>query len=562
MARSGSGDTTKTAPGYTGLGRNMSGSEYQELLGAVVMMLRSTMRNPVTTLKAFNKIAAENAEILMGRSERDADPKDRRFTDSSWQENPFFKRGMQSYLATHQHLNDWASQLQLSELEHAHAKFIVGMIMDAIAPTNSLAGNPAAVKRALETGGASLVKGLQNAYNDIVENGGLPSQVDKTPFTVGENLATSEGAVVYKNELLELIQYQPITDQVHHHPMLFVPPQINKYYAVDLTPANSMIQFLLAKGIQPFMISWRNPTKEHAGWGMSEYVDGVVQASEVVRRIAGSEKVNVVGACSGGITAATFASLLGSAGDERIGSLTFLVCVLSPQKDDSEVAQLASPQTLELARLYSRRRGILKGDDLARMFAWMRPNDLVWNYVVNNYLMGEDPPPFDILYWNNDTTNLPAQLHSDYLNLGLQQPFANPGAVELAGHLADLSKVNCDSFIVAGITDHITPWKACYRTTALLGSKNLEFILSSSGHLQALINPPGNPKARYFQSTQTPEDPDEWLAGAEEIQQSWWPLWAEWLQERSGVLVSAPTQCGSAVFPALSPAPGEYVFDA
>ena len=538
-----------------------SGFDQDEMLGAIAMMLRSTMSNPITTVKSINKMAAENTAILMGRSDRSADPKDRRFKDPAWQNNPFFKRGMQAYLANQEHLQEWVSKLQMSELEHARAKFIMGMITDAMAPTNTLIGNPAAAKRVVDSGGMSVLKGLQNAYSDLTRNGGLPAQVDKTPFKVGENLATSEGAVIWKNEMLELIQYKTITDKVHTVPILFIPPQINKFYAVDLTPANSMIQFLLGQGLQPFMISWRNPTKDHADWGMTEYIDSIVQASEVVRKIIGSETINICGACSGGITAATFASLLASADDSRIGSLTFQVCVLNPEKDDSEIGQLASDASLEVARQYSRRRGILKGDDLARMFAWMRPNDLVWNYVVNNYLMGEDPPPFDILFWNNDTTNLPAQLHSDYLDLGLEQPFSNPGEIEVAGHLADLSKVTCDTFIVAGSTDHITPWKACYRTTGLIGSDNVEFVLSSSGHLQALINPPGNPKARYFRNKTIEPTADEWFQGAEEQSGSWWTLWGEWLKERSGALIASPKQCGTSAFPALYPAPGEYVFD-
>ena len=274
-----------------------------------------------------------------------------------------------------------------------------------------------------------------------------------------------------------------------------------------------------------------------------------------------SKKINVSGACSGGITTASLASLFAAAGDDRINAITFMVCVLNPQKDDSELGQIVSDASLEIARKYSKRKGILKGDDLARMFAWMRPNDLIWNYVVNNYLMGEDPPPFDVLYWNNDTTNLPAQLHSDYLDLGLNQPFDHPGEFEVAGHLLDMSKVKADAFVVAGLTDHITPWKACYRTTQLLGSENIEFILSSSGHIQSLLNPPGNPKAKMFRNPDIAPTADEWAAGATEEAGSWWPVWGQWLKERSGALKAAPKACGSEAFPPLYAAPGRYVFD-
>lgn len=561
MTRSKKDFAGKAAKAFADMNPLMSGSNPQEMVGAVAAMLRTTMNNPVTTAKAASRIASDSAKIMMGRSDRAADARDRRFKDAAWSENPVYKRGMQAYLSTQEHLNDWVANLSMTELEHARAKFMTSMITDAMAPTNTLLGNPAASKKVLETGGMSLLKGLKNAYTDLTKNGGLPSQVDKRPFKVGENLATSRGKVIWKNEMLELIQYEPVTEKVHPVPVLIVPPQINKFYAMDLSPAISMVQFLLAQQMQTFVVSWRNPQKEHAHWGMTDYIDSLIQASEVIRKVTRSRKVNIAGACSGGITAATLASLFAAAGEDRINSLTFMVCVLNPQRDDSELGQIVSDESLEVARKYSRRKGILKGDDLARMFAWMRPNDLVWNYVVNNYLMGEDPPPFDILYWNNDSTNLPAQLHSDYLDMGLNQPFDHPGEFEVAGHPVDLSKVTADAFVVAGLTDHITPWKACYRTTQLLGSDNVEFVLSSSGHIQSLLNPPGNPKAKMFRNPDIAEDADAWVAQAKEEVGSWWPVWGQWLKDRSGKLKAAPGACGSEAFPALYDAPGRYVFD-
>ena len=539
----------------------LGGINRQELLGAIAMMLRSTVTSPQTTLKYVGKATKENAGILLGRSDIEPDRKDRRFRDPAWLFNPFYKRGMQAYLATQKHLQDWVGELQLSQLEHARAKFVMNMITDALAPTNTLIGNPSAVKRVVDSGGLSLVKGLKNAYDDLTKNGGMPSQVDARPFKVGENLATTPGKVVWRDDLLELIQYQPATEEVNEIPFLVIPPQINKFYAMDLTPQTSMVQFLVNHQQQVFTVSWRNPTKLQAHWGLETYVDSLFKASEVVRRITGSEKLNISGACSGGITTASFASLLASADDDRVNSLTFMVCVLNPRQDDSEIGEIASENSLEIARQLSRRKGVLKGDDLARMFAWMRPNDLIWNYVVNNYLMGDDPPPYDVLYWNNDTTNLPAQLHSDYLDMALQQPFDNPGQVSVAGHLADLSKVTCDAFVVAGLTDHITPWKACFRTPGLLGSENVEFVLSSSGHIQSLINPPGNPKAKYFTNPDLSLEPDDWAAGAQETPGSWWPRWVEWVQEHGGALKPAPEACGSDEFAPLGDAPGEYVHE-
>lgn len=561
MASQADSKTEKADLPVSAVMKYMNGFNEQEWLGAIAMMVRTTATNPLKTAKTMGKISAENTKILLGKSDRTADPKDRRFRDKAWQENPVYRRGMQAYLATQEHLNDWVSELKLTELEHARAKLIMGMITDALAPTNTLLGNPAASKRAIESGGMSLLNGLKNAYTDTVKNGGLPSQVDKRPFKIGENIAATKGAVIWKNELLELIHYQPATEQVHRVPLLMVPPQINKYYAMDLSQRSSMAHYLVSQGMQTFVVSWRNPRKEHSGWGLTEYIDSLVQASEVIRRVTKSKKLNIAGACSGGITAATLCSLFAAAEDDRINSMTYLVCVLDPQKEDSEVGQAVTDRSLEEARKYSRRKGILKGDDLARLFAWLRPNDLIWNYVVNNYLMGEAPPPFDILFWNSDSTNLSAQLHSDFLDLGLYQPFANPGEYDVAGHMLDMTKATADAFIVAGLTDHITPWKACYRTTQQVGSENVEFILSSNGHLQSLLNPPDNMKSRMFRNPDKAPTAEAWLEGAVEETGSWWPIWAKWLKDRSGALKASPKNTGSADFPEMYAAPGRYVFD-
>lgn len=551
----------KAAETTTALNPLLGGINREELVGAVAMMLRQTTTNPKASMKFAGRMTKENVEILLGKSKRAPEPKDRRFKDPAWANNPFYKRGLQTYLAMQDNLNEWVGDLAMGEMEHARAQFVLGMITDALAPTNTFVGNPAARKRAIESGGLSLVKGLKNAYNDLTKNGGMPSQVDSRPFEVGKNLATTPGQVVWRNEIIELIQYAPMTEKVHRTPFLIIPPQINKFYANDLTPMTSIVQFLLAHNQQTFVVSWRNPTKEHAAWGLGDYVDALVQATDVIRHITGSAKVNVSGACSGGITTATLASLLASAGDKRINAMSMFVCVLDPQKDDSDLGQIVSERSLEIARRYSKRKGILEGDSLARMFAWMRPNDLVWNYVVNNYLLGQDPPPYDVLFWNNDTTNLPAQLHSDYLDMGLSQPFSNPGQVEIAGHIADLTAVKADTFIVAGVTDHITPWKACYRTTKLLGSENIEFVLSNSGHLQSLLNPPMNPKAQYFRNPDLSGTAEEWAEEAEEVKGSWWPRWAEWLAERSGALKTAPKTLGSEAFPPICASPGTYVHE-
>lgn len=531
----------------------------EDLIGAVGALLRETTANPAKTVKHVNAFNQDVMKIMTGKSDLAPSSKDKRFADPAWSFNPFYRAGVQYYLAVQKSTQAWIDDLEFDELERNRARFVSAMIMDALSPTNTLAGNPSAIKRAIDSGGLSLMKGLKNAYDDIVHNDAIVSQVDKRPFTVGENLAISEGQVVWRTEMMELIQYAPTTDMVHGVPLLTVPPQINKAYINDLTPTKSVVQLQLAAGLQPFLISWRNPQAEHGHWGLGDYVDAVIEAIGVVCEITGAARVNLAGACSGGITLATILSKMAAMGDTRANSATLMVCVLQPEATDSEVGALVSKNGIELARQRSAKKGILDGASLSRAFAWLRPNDLVWNYVINNYLHGEDPPAFDILYWNNDSTNLPAKLHSDYLDFYETQPFANPGKVELAGHTVDLKKVDMDLFILAGVTDHITPWKACYRSTQLFGSKNIEFVLSQSGHIQAILNPPGNPKAKYYRSNKKPPaDVERWLGQAEEMSGSWWPFWAEWLKERAGPMKAAPKAVGSKAHPPIEAAPGSY----
>lgn len=540
----------------------MVGLAREDLTAAVAMLLKQTAGKPDKLFKHWQLFNDDVVKIMTNKSELAPDPRDRRFGDPAWQANPFYKAGVQYYLAAQQGMGRWLDDLELDELERSRANFVTGMIMDAMSPTNTLAGNPSAIKKAMETGGASLIRGLKNAYTDMVHNDGLVSQVDRRPFKVGENLATTEGAVVFRNEMMELIQYKPLTDKVYEIPQLTVPPQINKAYINDLTPEKSVVQFQLKNGIQPFLISWRNPTVENREWGMAEYVESILQAIDAVCAITGAKKVNIAGACSGGITLATLLSKMAANGDKRAGCATFMVCVLNPDKTDSEVGSLVSDNGIALARKRTMEKGILEGSSLSRAFAWLRPNDLVWNYVVNNYLHGEDPPAFDILYWNNDATNLTAQLHSDYLTVYENQPFANPGTAELADHKVDLTKVDNDLFILAGVTDHITPWKACYRSTQLFGSKNIEFVLSQAGHIQAILNPPGNPKAKYYRSDKKPPaSTDQWLGEAHEEQGSWWPYWMAWVKKHSGAEKAAPTALGNKSYKPLDPAPGKYAFD-
>lgn len=545
-------ETTTAINTLVGLRR----SDFVKSLGVLV---KTAAKQPKPFAKHLGQYGKELVEIAKGNSELEPDRRDRRFKDETWEKNPLYKRGLQSWLAMRKELKGWIEDSGATEPDKVRANFMLDIIVDSLAPTNTLLGNPAAMKKLYETGGQSVLRGMKNAYDDLRNNGGMPSQVDERPFKVGENIANSKGAVVYKDEMLELIQYQPATDQVYKIPVMIIPPQINKFYANDLSPNKSIIRFLVSRGYQVFAVSWRNPTRQHSHWGLANYVQALIDATDVVKKITKSPRINISGACSGGITTALFLSELAARGDNRINCYSLMVCVLDGKKTDSEVGLFVTDSAIEAARKHSAKKGILSGDELARSFAWMRPNDLIWNYVVNNYLLGEDPPPFDVLFWNNDTTNLPAQLHSDYLDIFYDKRFQPESTVEFMGHIVDLKAVTQDGFMVAGVTDHITPWKACYRNVHLFGG-DLDFVLSSSGHIQSLLNPPGNPKSKYFSNSNFPDTPDEWVGGAQQIEGSWWPRWDEWLSVRSGEMKNSPKSLGIKAYPPLSKAPGTYVF--
>lgn len=548
-------DATTALGPLTGLAR-------EDFVGAVALLLRQTATNPDKNFKAMQNFSEDLVKIMTGKSDLTPDAKDKRFMDPAWIFNPFYKAGAQYYLAVQKGIKGWVNDLDLDDLERDRANFISTIIIDALAPTNTIAGNPIVQKRMIDSGGLSLIKGLKNAYDDAMNNDMMVSQVDKSSFEVGKNLATTPGNVVYRDEMMEVIQYQCDGD-VHAIPQLTIPPQINKMYINDLTPEKSIIQLQLRSGIQPFVISWRNPQEEHGIWGMADYVSGCIKALEVVAEITDSKTVNVSGACSGGQTMSIMLSKLAAEKSKLIGCITMMVCVLEPRDGDIEAASMMSDNGVALAKQRAAKKGIVKGSDLSRGFAWLRPNDLIWNYVINNYLLGNDPPAFDILFWNSDATNLSASLLGDFLDIFEANAFADAGKYEILDHKVDLTKVKNDMFILGGTTDHITPWKACYRSTQLFGGSNIQFILSQAGHMQAILNPPGNPKAKYFRNgvKKPPQDVEKWMAGAEEVKGSWWPYWIEWLTERAGDKIAAPKALGSKANPALEAAPGLYVHE-
>ncbi len=553
----------EAAQSTTALGP-LVGLAREDFVGAVALLLRETASDPQRTMRHAQELGQDMVKIMTGKSDLAPDPKDKRFMDPAWQYNPFFRAGAQYYLAVQKGMRSWLSELELDEIERDRANFISNIIIDSLSPTNTLVGNPTAQKRLIDSGGLSLVKGLKNAYDDMVHNKGMVSQVNKKPFKLGENVATSKGAVVLRTEMMELIHYAPTTDEVYTIPQLTIPPQINKMYINDLSPEKSVVKYQLDHGVQTFVISWRNPSRDQGHWGMDEYIASCRQALAAVKAITGSGKVNVSAGCSGGQTASVLASALAADGDDSLNALTLMVCVLHPKQNDIEAGSLMTENGMQLAKARAARKGVIKGDDLSRGFAWLRPNDLIWNYVINNYLLGEDPPAFDVLFWNADATNLSASLMGDFLHLFETLAFTKQGEVEMAGHRIDLAKVDAPLFILGGVTDHITPWKATYRSTQLFGSDDVTYVLSQSGHMQAILNPPGNPKAKYYvrkDGKPLPATADEWLQGTEEVAGSWWPFWMEWVHANSGKKKPAPKSVGSKAFPALDPAPGLYVVE-
>jgi polyhydroxyalkanoate synthase len=502
----------------------------------------------------------ELARIAVGSSEVQPARRDRRFADPGWAGNPLLRRAMQAYLAAAQTAEGVVAEAGLDEADSERVGFVLTNVIDALAPSNNPLLNPAAAKAAIDTGGGSALKGLRHFLADMAVPPRVPSMVEPDAFEVGVDLAVTPGAVVLQTPVFELIQYRPVTPAVRQVPLLIVPPVINKFYVMDLAPGRSMVEYLVGQGLQVFMISWRNPDARHAKWDLDTYGQAILDAMDAATRITGSEQTVLAGACSGGIVAAMVAAHLAHTGQQdRLAALTLMVTVLD-EAHAGLAGAVIDERTARLAAAASKARGYLDGRSLAEVFAWLRPNDLIWNYWVNNYLLGKKPPPFDILFWNADTTRMTAGLHRDFLELGAANALVEPGGATMLGSPVDLGLVDRDNYIVAGITDHICPWQSCYRSTQLLGGRP-RFLLSTSGHVAAMVNPPGNEKARYQMAKECPEDPQEWLRRAETCHGSWWPDYTGWLTERCGEEQAAPDELGGGGLTPICDAPGTYVYD-
>jgi polyhydroxyalkanoate synthase subunit PhaC len=506
------------------------------------------------------RLAGELARIAVGSSQVQPSRRDRRFADPGWAGNPLLRRTVQAYLAAAQTAEGVVADVGLDWADSERVGFVLTNLIDALSPSNNPLLNPAAVKAAVDTGGGSALAGLRHFVADMATAPRVPSMVEPDAFEVGVDLAVTSGSVILRTPVFELIQYRPATATVRQVPLLVVPPVINKFYVMDLAPGRSMVEYLAGSGLQVFMISWRNPDARHAKWDLGTYGQAVLDAMDAAARITGSEQTALAGACSGGIIAAMVAAHLAHTGQQdRLAAFTLLVTVLD-EAQAGLAGAVVDERTARLAAAASRARGYLDGRSLAEVFAWLRPNDLIWNYWVNNYLLGRKPPPFDILFWNADTTRMTAGLHRDFLELGVTNGLVRPGGATMLGSPVDLALIDRDSYLVAGITDHICPWQSCYRSTQLLGGRK-RFVLSSSGHVAAMVNPPGNDKARYQVAKECPEDPREWLLRAETCHGSWWPDYAGWLAERCGEEKAAPGELGGGGLTPICEAPGTYVYD-
>ena len=539
----------------------------QALFGrALTAAARAAARSPVAVVSASVRLGerlwnagAATAGRIAGRPAEGPMPvnaRDKRFTDPAWQDNPAFWGLRQAYLAWGQYGQDLLRVADLDRVQAGKAQLAMSLLHDALAPTNFPVSNPAVLKRAFETGGRSLLDGARNFLDDLAHNNGRPRQVDTSGFEVGRNLACTPAKVVYRNDLIEVLQYLPQTEQVHQVPLLCSPPWINKYYVMDLAPQRSFIEWAVQHQRSVFAISYRNPDTSMAHTSMDDYlVKGPRAAMDVISEITGADTIDFVGLCLGGALTMMTATYLDEVGDDRLGSITLLNTMVD-YTDPGPLGTFTDAETVAKLERKMQRRGYLEATDMVGTFDILRANDLIFNYVVSNWLMGNQPPAFDILAWNSDATRMPATMHSFYLrNFYLQNNFVN-GKLQVRGQTLDLGDVDQDLYIVSAINDHIVPWTSSYATLKHI-SGSARFVLSSGGHIAGIVNPP-SPKAWYITGEHYPEDPHHWREHGQRHPGSWWQDWTDWAAPRSGPLVQPPP-IGSDIHPVLGDGPGTYV---
>ena len=486
---------------------------------------------------------------------------DRRFADDAWSDEAVFDFIKQSYLLT----SAWARSVVrdvdgLDDKTAEKVNFYTRQMVDALSPSNFAATNPAVLRATIESRGGNLLKGLKNLLGDLEKGQGslAISMTDADAFRLGENVATTPGKVVHQNDLMQLIQYAPATKTVHRRPLLIVPPWINKYYVLDLQPGNSLIKWLVERGHTVFVISWVNPDETLAGKRLDDYMlEGPLAAMDAIGTVTGEDGINLVGYCVGGTLSACTLAYMAAKKDRRVVSATFLATMVD-FAEAGELSVFIDEEQLDRLEAHMNATGYLEGRHMAAVFNMMRGNDLIWSFVVNNYLLGRDPPPFDLLYWNADTTRMPAMMHGFYLRrMYLENKLIEPGAIDLAGQPIDLGAIAVPAYILSTREDHIAPWKSTFAATRLYAGP-VKFVLSASGHIAGVVNPPGRKKYGYWTSASKAKQPDAWLAGATRHEGSWWPDWGRWLARHGGGRIAARRPAGKRRKP-IEDAPGSYV---
>jgi len=509
------------------------------------------------------KLAGEWAKIALGLSGIEVPERDAQYGDSAWRDHPVFRRLAQGHLAWTQWIEAMTDNPDSAWENRERTRYVTNIVTGALSPANLPVTNPAAIRKAIDTRGLSLLRGGRTFVRDVVKHGGMPRMTDTRPFTVGQNIGASSGAVVYREEMFELIQYNPTTDTVYERPLLFVPPQLGRYYILDLAPQRSLVEHAVANGFQTFMLVWRNPRKYrqagHGQWGLDEYVAATIRAFTVVREITGSDDLNLLGFCAGGFTSALAQAHLAARGEQPVHSATYLVTMLDTRRPNLVTPLSTRGVNSELNRMAVEGQ-VIDAKRIANHFAWLRPKDLVFGHVIHNWLLGEDPDAYDLLAWNDDAANLSARFARDATFLMSKGTLVEPAATTILGTPIDLSQVKIDNFVVAAQTDHITTWRPCYMTTQMLGGKS-DMVVVNKGHIQTIVSPVAESRQKYWAATADGPDPNEWLRLADQHVGSWWPRWADWLAKRSGNSKPAPATLGGLKHPPRDPAPGRYVLE-
>ena len=537
--------------------------------GALGEAAKSLTRSPGAVLRAGFGFGLDSAKAVGAAANRavgrtttgpaSLPEKDKRYADPAWEGNAWYYLARQEHALLADRLTELSQAARVSPVARRKLDWLVGQTIEALAPNNAVVTNPAWPKKVVDTGGLNVVRGARNMLRDAVQNRGMPRQTTPGQFVVGKDLAVTPGQVVFRNRLIELIQYEPQTEKVHETPLLMSPPWINKYYIMDLAPEKSLVEWAVQHGHTVFMMSYRNPDSGLADVTMSDYLrEGPLAALDVVGEITGKDKINVAGLCLGGTLSAATAAWLRAKGDDRINSLTLMNTLLD-FTGPGQLGVFTDEQTVSRLERSMRKDGYLPSSSMKTTFDLLRATDLMWNYVVNDWMLGEDPKPFDMLSWNADSTRMPAAMQTEYLRtLYLQNQFAE-GKLELAGERLDLADIRQDTYVITAESDHIAPWKSVYTGAAKIGGK-VRFVLSNSGHIAGVVNPP-SPKSRhwYGESEDLPASATDWRDDAGEHKTSWWEDWTPWIAEHAGKQVAPPKKVGSDAHPPLEPAPGRYV---